>query len=76
MTELEKIVQKRGSLQAVYSPGGSGMGLFWTVNAGGWPYASAGSFEDAVRLLVIRHLELEEAEIKARRVAVEVSSGL
>lgn len=77
---LERMVRRHAKplhkLHITFNADGSGMGLYWTVNDGEWPYCHGSTLRDALEEFAVQHSRLEAKELRDKANAIEESSGL
>jgi len=73
---VENLVKQKGSLHISHDEGGGGMGYYWQVSAGGWPYCSGSSLEGALKDFVATHQRLEREALQKRINEIDASASL
>jgi len=73
---VENLVKQKGSLHISHDAGGGGMGYYWQVNAGGWPYCSGSTLEGALKDFVATHQRIESEALQKRINEIDASANL
>lgn len=73
---VETIIKQKGTLHISHDEDGGGMGHYWQVNAGGWPYCVGSTLEGALKNFVATHQRLEREALQKRINEIDASSSL